>query len=171
VADEAVMTAPWERKGPWANSSLLSAFHAETKGGETFFALLQRFEQAPARHLPMLELIYLCLALGFEGKYQLERRGTHELEQIRDSLYRQIRQVRGEVSRELSPHWQGLNDQRRGLVRIVPWWLVTLFTLISLGVMYTGFAWVLSEQRDSVLLPFLQLDAPAVEPQSPAGIF
>ncbi|MFL1551648.1 type IVB secretion system protein IcmH/DotU [Pseudomonas sp. D47] len=171
VADEAVMTAPWERKGPWDNSSLLSAFHAETKGGETFFALLQRFEQAPARHLPMLELIYLCLALGFEGKYQVEHRGTHDLEQIRDSLYRQIREIRGEVSRELSPHWQGLTDQRRRLVSIVPWWLVALFTLISLATMYTGFAWVLSEQLDSVLQPFMQLDAPVIEPQPPTGIF
>lgn len=34
--------------------------------------------------------------------------------------YRQIRQLRGDVPRELSPHWQGLSDQRRGLVRIVP---------------------------------------------------
>ena len=64
--------------------------------------------------------MYLCLSLGFEGKYRVQARGMLELEGIRDALYRQIRQLRGDVPRELSPHWEGLNDQRRNLVRIVP---------------------------------------------------
>jgi type VI secretion system protein ImpK len=106
----------------------------------------------------MLELMYLCLSLGFEGKYRVLQRGMLELEAVRDSLYRQIRQLRGDVPREVSPHWQGLKDSRRRLVRIVPWWLVALFTLMCLVMMYGGFAWVLGEQRDTVLKPYQQLD-------------
>ncbi|MBN0538187.1 DotU family type IV/VI secretion system protein, partial [Pseudomonas aeruginosa] len=63
-------------------------------------------------------------------------------------------------------HWQGLSDQRRGLVRIVPWWMVALFTLVCRGVMYSGFAWVLGEQRDTVLQPYQSLDAAAGQPGS-----
>jgi len=114
----------------------------------------------------MLELMYLCLSLGFEGKYRVQARGMLELEGIRDALYRQIRQLRGDVPRELSPHWEGLNDQRRNLVRIVPAWMVVLFTLVCLVVMYSGFAWVLSEQRDTVLHPYQPLDPAAVQPQA-----
>lgn len=133
--------------------SLLSSFHNETFGGEKFFQLLERLSRNPVKHLPMLELMYLCLSLGFEGKYRVLPRGMLELEAVRDSLYRQIRQLRGDVPREISPHWQGLKDTRR-LVSIVPWWMVALFTLVCLAVMYGGFAWVLEQQRAAVLHPY-----------------
>src|SRR5471032_1066072 len=116
VVDEAVVTTPWGNESEWSQMSLLSSFHNETFGGEKFFQLLDRLSKNPAKHLPMLELMYLCLALGFEGKYRVQARGVLELEGIRDALYRQIRQLRGDVPRELSPHWEGLNGQRRNLV-------------------------------------------------------
>ncbi|WP_028239102.1 type IVB secretion system protein IcmH/DotU [Stutzerimonas azotifigens] len=158
VLDEAVVTTPWGNESEWSQMSLLSSFHNETFGGEKFFQLLERLARNPVKHLPMLELMYLCLSLGFEGKYRVLPRGMLELEAVRDSLYRQIRQLRGDVPRELSPHWQGLHDTRRRLVRIVPWWMVALFTLVSLGVMYAGFAWVLDQQRETVLLPYHSTD-------------
>lgn len=165
--DEAVVTTPWGNESEWSQMSLLSSFHNETFGGEKFFQLLERLSRNPVKHLPMLELMYICLSLGFEGKYRVMPRGMLELEAVRDSLYRQIRQLRGDVPREVSPHWQGLKDTRRRLVRIVPWWLVALFTLFCLGVMYSGFAWVLGEQRDTTLQPYHPADPTVqVEPQS-----
>jgi type VI secretion system protein ImpK len=161
VVDEAVVTTTWGNESEWSQMSLLSSFHNETFGGEKFFQLLERLSRNPVKHLPMLELMYLCLSLGFEGKYRVLPRGMLELEAVRDSLYRQIRQMRGDVPREVSPNWQGLKDTRRRLVRIVPWWLVALFTLVCLIVMYSGFAWVLGEQRETILQPYEQLDPTA----------
>jgi type VI secretion system protein ImpK len=163
VVDEAVVTTPWGNESEWSQMSLLSSFHNETFGGEKFFQLLERLSRNPVKHLPMLELMYLCLSLGFEGKYRVLPRGMLELEAVRDSLYRQIRQMRGDIPRELSPHWEGLKDSRRRLVRIVPWWLVALFTLACLGVIYGGFAWVLGEQREAVLQPYRALGTNAVD--------
>ncbi|MEC6746547.1 type IVB secretion system protein IcmH/DotU [Pseudomonas qingdaonensis] len=165
VLDEAVVTTSWGNESEWAQMSLLSTFHNETFGGEKFFQLLDRLSKNPVKHLPMLELMYLCLSLGFEGKYRVMVRGMLELEGIRDALFRQVRQLRGDAPRELSPQWEGLNDQRRNLVRVVPWWMVTLFALICLVVMYSGFAWVLGEQREAVLQPFQQLDPETVQAQ------
>ncbi|MFJ3368518.1 type IVB secretion system protein IcmH/DotU [Pseudomonas sp. NPDC086251] len=164
VVDEAVVTTPWGNESEWSQMSLLSSFHNETFGGEKFFQLLDRLSKNPVKHLPMLELMYLCLSLGFEGKYRVQTRGMLELDGIRDALYRQIRQLRGDVPRELSPHWQGLSDRRRSLVRIVPAWMVVLFTMACLAVMYSGFAWVLGEQRETVLRPYQPLDPAAVQP-------
>lgn len=161
--DEAVVTTPWGNESEWSQMSLLSSFHNETFGGEKFFQLLERLSRNPVKHLLMLELMYLCLALGFEGKYRVQPRGMMELEAIRDGLYRQIRQLRGDIPRDISPHWQGLKDTRQRLVRIVPWWLVGLFTLACLGVTYSGFAWVLSEHRASVLQPYTLPDSPHTE--------
>jgi len=161
VLDEAVVTTPWGNESEWSQMSLLSSFHNETFGGEKFFQLLERLSRNPVKHLPMLELMYLCLSLGFEGKYRVLPRGMLELEAVRDSLYRQIRQMRGALPREPAPHWEGLKDTRRRLVRIVPWWMVALFTLACLGVIYGGFAWVLGEQREAVLQPYRVLDMDA----------
>ena len=162
VVDEAVVTTPWGNESEWSQMSLLSSFHSETAGGEKFFQLLDRMSKNPVKHLPMLELMYLCLSLGFEGKYRVQARGMVELEGIRDALYRQIRQLRGDRPRELSPHWEGVRERRRGPLRVVPAWLVMLFTVFSLTVMYSGFAWVLSEQRDTVLRPYLPLEPTVV---------
>jgi len=166
VADEAVVTTDWGSEGAWADFSLLSSFHNETFGGEKFFQLLERVGRTPVRHLPMLELMYICLSLGFEGKYRVQARGIIELEGIRDNLYRQIRQMRGDVPRELSPHWEGISEPRRGLVRIVPWWLVVALTVVCLAVMYSGFAYVLSEKREAVLKLYEPVDPVVDEPKS-----
>jgi len=166
VLDEAVVMSPWGDRSEWSKMSLLSKFQGETSGGEKFFHLLDRVLQDPSKYLPLLELMYVCLSLGFEGKYRVVPRGNVELEAIRDSLYRQILNQRGEIPRELSPHWEGLNDGRRSLIRIVPWWLVVIFTLISLAAMYSGFAWVLGEQRETVLQPYQSLDPLSGQPRS-----
>lgn len=154
VVDEAVVTTPWGNESAWSQMSLLSTFHNETFGGEKFFQLLEHLSRNPVKHLAMLELMYICLSLGFEGKYRVLPRGMLELEAIRDSLYRQIRQLRGDIPRELSPHWEGLKEGRRKLVRIVPGWLVAVATVAGLALLYAGFSWVLHEQRGTVLQPY-----------------
>ncbi len=165
VLDEAVVTTAWGNESEWSQMSLLSTFHNETFGGEKFFQLLERLSRNPVKHLPMLELMYLALSLGFEGKFRVLPRGMLELEAIRDSLYRQIRQLRGDVPRDVSPHWQGLKDSRRSLVRIVPGWMVALFTLICLAITYGGFAWALEAQREAVLQAYRLPDPVATDRQ------
>ncbi|MEO4049116.1 type IVB secretion system protein IcmH/DotU [Pseudomonas sp. CAU 1711] len=169
VVDEAVVTTPWGNESAWSQMSLLSTFHNETFGGEKFFQLLEHLSRNPVKHLAMLELMYICLSLGFEGKYRVLPRGMLELEAIRDSLYRQIRQLRGDIPRELSPHWEGLKEGRRRLVRIVPGWLVAVATVAGLALLYAGFSWVLHEQRGTVLQPYQAAELAPAPVQSNQG--
>lgn len=164
VLDEAVVTTAWGHGSSWSQMSLLSTFHNETFGGEKVFQLLDRLSKNPTRHLPMLELLYVCLSLGFEGKYRVQARGALELDGIRDGLYRQIRQVRGEVPGQLSSHCDGLEGARRRPMRRVPGWTVALFTLVCLGMMYSSFAWVLAEHRKTVLHPYQSLEPVTAQP-------
>lgn len=153
--DEAVATTPWGNESEWSSMSLLSSFHNETFGGEKFFQLLDRLSRNPVKHLPLLELMYLCISLGFEGKYRVMPRGVAELEVIRDGLYRQIRQLRGDTPRDLSPHWQGLKGERHDLVTVTPWWMIVACTAVCLLTLYGGFAWVLGEQRERATEAFM----------------
>lgn len=162
VVDEAVVTAGWGDESNWSQNSLLSRYHNETFGGEKVFSVLDQLCRDPVRNLSLLELLYLCLSLGFEGKFRVVDRGMVELDAIRDALFRQIRHLRGDVPRELSPRWQGLGHQRRTLVRSVPGWMLGAFTLGCLAMMFSGFAWVLGEQREVVLQPYQAVDSATV---------
>lgn len=162
VLDEAVATTPWGEESQWSRYSLLSQFHNETYGGEKLFQLLDKLSTNPAKHLNLLELIYLCLSLGFEGKYRLLPRGTLELEAIRDSLYRQIRQLRGDIKKELSPNWEGIRRGRPSLVARVPIWSLALMAALCLAVIYNGFNWVLTSQTNDIATQYHPLAQPLV---------
>jgi type VI secretion system protein ImpK len=124
VLDEAVLNTPWGAQSGWAGQSLLVTFHREAQGGEKFFQLLDRLLGEPQRYLPLLELWYVCLSLGFEGRYRLDERGANRLVDIRRDLYVRIEQLRGGSEPALSPHWTGVEDRRNAVLRLVPLWVV-----------------------------------------------
>ncbi|MFL1555180.1 type IVB secretion system protein IcmH/DotU [Pseudomonas sp. O64] len=152
VVDEAVVTTAWGTRSDWSRMSLLSRFHNETFGGEKVFQLLERLSRDPVKHLAMLELMYLCLSIGFEGKYRIMERGASQLESVRDALYRQIRQVRGEPpSQRVAP---AARQTRRTRLRVISATWVAVLTLACVLAMYAGFAWTLSQQATNALQLF-----------------
>ncbi|MEX5547702.1 type IVB secretion system protein IcmH/DotU [Pseudomonas pergaminensis] len=152
VIDEAVVTTSWGSRSDWSKTSLLSRFHNETFGGEKFFQLLERLSRDPVKHVAMLELMYVCLSLGFEGKYRVMERGRVQLESMQDAVYRQIRHVRGErLPVSLSPASMKVTRSR---VRFISFTWVALGVLACLLVMYSGFAWVLGQERMTALQSF-----------------
>ncbi|WP_235378984.1 type IVB secretion system protein IcmH/DotU [Candidatus Coxiella mudrowiae] len=55
--------------GGWRQIGLLKTFQGEMWDGERFFVILKRSAEELALHLDLLELGYLCLSLGYQGKY------------------------------------------------------------------------------------------------------
>jgi type VI secretion system protein ImpK len=135
--DEAVLSTPWGAQSEWAQHPLLVALHREAWGGEKFFEMLERISADPARYLDLMELQYLCLALGFSGKYQVQDRGHERLAAVQQDLYRKIRNHRSPPPPELSLRWRGLEDRRNPIIRYVPWWVVGAAALAILGLAYT----------------------------------
>jgi type VI secretion system protein ImpK len=134
--DEAVLSTPWGAQSEWSQHPVLVALHREAWGGEKFFEMLTRISADPARHLDLLELQHLILALGFTGKYQMLDRGHEQLQDLQHNLYRTIRGLRGPAVPELSLRWRGLEDQRNRLIRYVPWWVVVAAAVAVLAVAF-----------------------------------
>lgn len=88
--DEAVMGRNWGSQSEWSEHSLLTRFHNETWGGEKVFVLLARLQEDPVRYRDILEFIYLCLCLGFEGRYKVMSKGQGEFERIVRQLHKQL---------------------------------------------------------------------------------
>jgi type VI secretion system protein ImpK len=130
--DSAVLNTPWGAQGDWAGQSLLVMFHKEVSGGEKFFNILDRLRGNPSRYVDLIELVYVCLALGYEGKYRQDPHGHGRLAELQHDLYRLIREQRQTGDQDLSPHWKGVEDRRNPIIRYVPWWAVAAVGLAIL---------------------------------------
>lgn len=135
AVDEAVLNAPWGERSGWSQRTLLTVFHGESYGGAKFFAILERLCQDAGRHVDLLELLYLCLAMGFVGRYQIEADGALRLSAIEDDLYRRIRSQRGAAPEALSPRWEGAGEGTwRARWRIPLWVSAALAASVVLAV-------------------------------------
>ncbi len=151
MLDEVVLNTPWGRVSDWSENSLLITFHNETWGGEKFFELLDAIIVDPRKNLALLEVMYLCMSFGFQGRYRLLENGRSRLDGQRERVYNAIRTAHGEFERELSPNWRGVNQQRNPLIRYVPLWVVAAIAALLLLTAYAIFSWLLNSASDPVL--------------------
>lgn len=152
IIDEFVLSTPWGAESIWRNRSLLRVFHQETSGGEKFFLLLNKLIKDPARNIDLLELMYVCLALGFEGRYRVEADGSSTLEAIRENLYRTIRNQRGDYETALSPKWEGLDKTLEGKGSRFPAWAMVAIAVAVSSLAYGAFRYALVENREDLSL-------------------
>lgn len=124
--DETIASTPWGGNGAWSSNSLLVEFHHEAWGGEKFFQILQRLAQEPETHLHLLELMYLCLALGLEGRYRVIDDGRIQVERLRERLFLMIQKQRGPHAEALSVRWQASTSRIKSLWRDLPFWTLLI---------------------------------------------
>ena len=165
MLDEVAASTPWG-SGVWAKQSLLVLFHNETWGGEKFFMLLSKLAQSPAQNRDLLELLYACLALGFEGRYRVIDNGRAQLDALRERLAQILRTQRGEYERELSPQWLPAAVKRHRFFAVVPLWAVFAATGALLLLIYLTFSWKLNSGSDPVFAKIQQIRI-ATDPPKP----
>ncbi len=112
--DDIIKNTSWGAEGHWDQYSLLTAFHPDTVNPDRFFVILERVIKEPALYIDILELMYVCLSLGFEGpyrsgnrskeQYQADQYNNYQFEKVIQGLYQQIRAYRGDFPKNLSPY-------------------------------------------------------------------
>ena len=90
----------------------------------------------PGKFLPVIELMYLCMSLGMQGRYRLSPRGPAELDRVREETYVVIMRQRQPAERDLSPHWHGVSAPYRPLRAALPVWVAALLALGLLVLLY-----------------------------------
>jgi type VI secretion system protein ImpK len=136
--DDVVLNTPWGSQGAWSVNSLVSTFHGEVRSGDRFFDVLNDLKKTPGTFLPVLELMYLCLALGLQGRYRLSPRGSSELDRLREDLYTVIARQRQALEPDLSAHWKGVDAPYRPTRGGVPIWVGAA---LAAAVIAGAFAW------------------------------
>ena len=162
--DEMVQRTPWGQSSGWAQKSIASSFHGNVIGGNEFFVWLKKLQQNPGQYGAVLELMYLCLSLGFEGQTRVRYRGRAEHASIRDSVYATIRELRGNYERDLSPHWRGITAVHRTLAASVPLWVWGAVAAALLVLLYVGLDFVILRGESSALAAQLATLPPQAGP-------
>lgn len=155
--DDVVRNTPWGSHGPWTDSSLVATFHGEVRSGERFFEVLAQLRRESEKFLPVIELMYLCMALGMQGRYRLSPRGPAELDRVREETYAVIARGRQTMERALSPHWQGVSAPFKPLRAVAPMWVVAICGAGLLGLLYVLFLFSLNSGSDRLFAVSLTL--------------
>lgn len=100
--DDVIMHTSWGASSNWGEDTLLYIFQGEMWGGERLFAMLEHLRNNNEEHLELLEFIYLCMSLGFEGKYRINPKDKDSFYDVLDATYKQIKNARGDVPSYLS---------------------------------------------------------------------
>lgn len=172
MADDAAAATTWGRG--WEKEGLLQKLRGESTGGEEFFSLLAEVSQQPQANADLLELMYVCLALGFEGRYRGAEGGRAELARIRADLHALVSRHRPPPAGGLSARWQATKPgtlpkkpkAARAPAGAFPWRLVAGAVAAGavLFAVYKGF----EKPRTAVDAPVAGAVAPAVVPEPPA---
>lgn len=163
--DDFVLNTPWGSSSSWAAQGLVNSIHHETLSGERFYGHLAELRKNPTRNAGVLELMYLCLSLGFQGQMRLNPRGGAEIERLRNELYQQLR--RDGVEPEISPHWRGRRRPPRRLGAILPAWLAPALIALALLACYFGLRQTLSGYSSATTDRLTELPRAVAFPKPP----
>ena len=149
--DDVVLNTPWGGQSSWGLQSMVGTFHRETVGGDRFYDLLARLQKDAGNNIEMLEFMYMCLSLGFEGRLRVEQNGTDKPLRIRSGLASLIRAQRGAVERDLSPNWKGVDKPYKALSAWKPVWIALGVTGLLLISEFAGLSYVLSNRTENLI--------------------
>lgn len=149
--DDVVLNTPWGGQSSWGLQSMVGTFHRETVGGDRFYDLLARLEKEPAANIDLLEFLYMCMSLGFEGRLRVEQGGPDKHLQIRAALARIIRGQRGPLEHDLSPRWEGLKKPFKALSAWRLLYICIGVTGALLALEFLGLSWSLSRSTERAI--------------------
>lgn len=117
--DQKVLTSDLALKDAWLEKPLQMTYFDDFNAGEEFYVKLDQLRNSgdPGR-FDVLEVFYLCLVLGFTGKYG-DKRGEEQRRILIDRVAREIGESR-QSGTSLSPHWQQPATSGAGGTK---WWL------------------------------------------------
>jgi len=147
--DEAVTGVSFSDKEMWLTNPLQSELFGLNSAGEDFFRRLDDLRRRPNENLPVLEVYYLCLVLGFKGKYHLDNpEGLRQL--VEETKADIIRTKERRFQLPLSPHGAPEEKLAEIVTRKLPAWLVAAAAGGIAVLFFLVLSWLASGAADTV---------------------
>ncbi len=166
LLDDLALNTPWGAQSDWPRQPLVTQMSGEVDAGTRFFERLDMLMRNPAVDRDLLELAWLCLCLGFRGKYRVQgSAGEGALFALRSQIARLLRDLEREAA-PLAPHGAGVEAPDTPRRFAMPLWTVALAALALVLAIHTGLAIHLAGKAEGL---FVQ--AAALPPPDRAPIF
>lgn len=123
LIDDIAVETGWGARSNWRDNTIASSVMPVTTG-ESFYAKVASFCEAPSRSHAALEIVYVCLSLGLSGRCWQLRDADPFLDALRDKLLQRLRD--GGTATNLSPEWRGADIAVEGSGKGVCSWLARL---------------------------------------------
>ena len=138
MLDEVMLDSALKKE--WQALCLLPNQAGQVQPKEQFFKLLDKLLLKPEQNIVCLELVYILLSLGYEGKYKHYPHKIQHINQMIDNLYEAIRLYRGCYQTKLLVE-QGSGVQQKKKSK---WMTRTmLIGCLILSLVFIGFSYVL----------------------------
>jgi type VI secretion system protein ImpK len=146
--DEMILTSSWGLKDSWADKPLQLAYFNEFSAGEEFYNKVDTLRGG--KNNTVLEVFYLCLALGFRGKY-VDLQGMEKKKVLMDTMLRELRGTApAPGSAGLSPGWQP-PDALPGIVKQFPAWFVATACVLVVILMFILLSTLLGTSAETIV--------------------
>jgi type VI secretion system protein ImpK len=146
--DEMILRSDFSVKDEWLLRPLQLTMFGDQLAGENFFKRLDRLREAGPKHLPAIEVFYMCLLMGFQGHYIFD--GKEKLQYYILKLAAEITNMRGNRT-GFAPHAPIPDHVRNALKSDLPIWAIA-FALIFLGaVAFAGVHYMLGRNTQTML--------------------
>jgi type VI secretion system protein ImpK len=148
LMDEIVLSSDFAIREEWERAPLQLRLFGEHLAGEAFFDKLETLRLNPEANIEALEVCYVCLLLGFQGKYLLE--GEEKLGYLIQRIGQEITHVRGGKA-SFAPHWKLPQRFQQYVKNELPLWLYFALLAVVAVVIFLAYHFLLGSKVDGAL--------------------
>lgn len=150
LLDDVAINTPWGGSSGWPHQPLVASMYGHVDSGERFYDLAEELLRYPERDPQLLELVFLCLSLGFRGKHRISGpAGEADIARMRAQMARVLHD-RDAADAPLSPNWQGVVADDEDRKFIVPIWSLALIAIALTTAIYVGLSVRLSDRGEDL---------------------
>jgi type VI secretion system protein ImpK len=150
TADDIVQNLPGADRALWEQYSMAARFFNVRDTGVGFFREAEKAIQSPAQYANLLELMHVCLSLGFEGQYRTVEGGGTLLARIRAAIYEAVRRIHPRPDEDLSKSWTPVLVGGRRRFSSIPVWVIAGVAAAALVAFFATLSTLLSRQGAAV---------------------
>lgn len=140
--DDIITNTAWGREN-WSPYRLLDVFSQDSDRYDRFFMILERITKDTNVYIDVMELMYICLSLGYKGSYRQSEEKTLELETITQALYQHIRAHHGDYSKTLSPFPIRPKQNAKTDAPKISYWFLFFITASVIMLLFIGLGYLL----------------------------
>jgi type VI secretion system protein ImpK len=142
--DESIISSSWSRKDEWLSEPLQLKLFDTFNAGEEFFTNLDMLRQRTGTNRDILEIFYLCLTLGFKGKYQLQ--SPENLRRIIDDLNMELHPEMFKAIESISPQAKAKDEFVASSGKGIPVWVYPAAAVIIIILLEVVFSFITSNE-------------------------